>query len=190
MRAFGFRQNHGTFMPISVLYEHATTSLMNKQVCAAIYLDLKKAFDTVNHNILLEKLKIYGVRHKVLDFFQSYLSNRSQVLKYNSTTSKFPKSVALGVPQGSILGPLLFLLYVNDIHYSSPVPKFLLFADDTALLYTAPSLQELQNSINSSLPDIATWLASNRLTLNTQKSTYQIFALNNSQQPPIALPST
>ena len=178
---FGFRQNHSTYMPISILYDHVTSSIANKQVCAAIFLDLRKAFDTVNHCILLEKLKLYGLKHKVLDFFHSYLLNRSQVTKYNSFTSKSPKTVTLGVPQGSILGPLLFLLYINDIHHSSSIPKFLLFADDTALLYTAPTLQELQSSINSSLPDIATWLMSNRLTLNTHKSTYQLYAPNNPQ---------
>ena len=177
---FGFRQNHSTYMPISILYDQATTALKNKQFCAAIYLDLKKAFDTVNPHILVNKLKHYGIHHKELDFFRSYLSGRSQVTKYNSTISTSSKNVTLGVPQGSIIGPLLFLLYINDIQNSSSTPQFLLFADDTALLYKAPSINELQTSINTSLPDIATWLTSNRLTLNIQKSTYQLFAISNS----------
>ena len=175
---FGFRSNHSTYMPISLLYDNVTMALKSKNVCAALYLDLSKAFDTVNPSILLNKLKAYGIRHKSLDFFHSYLSGRSQVIKYNSLTSTSPKYIKLGVPQGSILGPLLFLVYINDIQNSSLSPKFILFADDTALLYTAPSLNELQTTINSSLPNIATWLNSNRLTLNTKKSTYQLFSLS------------
>ena len=102
------------------------------------------------------------------------------MVKYNSLTSSIPSNITLGVPQGSILGPLLFLLYINDIQNSSSSPQFLLFADDTALLYSAPSLHALQTNINTSLPDIATWLNSNRLTLNTKKSTYQLFSLSRS----------
>ena len=167
---FGFRKHHSTYMPISLLYDHVTNEIKNKQFCAALYLDLSKAFDTVNPNILLKKLYLYGVRDKCLDFFRSYLAGRSQVLKYNSYISTSAKPITLGVPQGSILGPLLFLLYINDIHKSSTIPQFLLYADDTALLYSAPTLTELQSTINASLPDIATWLNSNRLTLKVKKN--------------------
>ena len=176
---FGFRKNHSTYMPISILYDHITNELKNKQVCAAVFLDLSKAFDTVHPEILLKKLNLYGVHSVALDFFRSYLSGRTQILKYNSTMSSSPLPNSLGVPQGSILGPLLFLLYINDIHRSSSAPKFLLYADDTALLFTAPTLEKLQDVINNSLPNIATWLSSNRLTLNVNKSTYQLFSIKN-----------
>ena len=174
---FGFRKHHSTYMPISLLYDYVTNKIKNKEFCAALYLDLSKAFDTVNPNILLKKLHHYGIRDKCLDFFHSYLVGRSQVLKYNSYISTSAKTITLGVPQGSILGPLLFLLYINDMHKSSAIPQFLLYADDTALLYSAPTLTELQSAINASLPDIATWLNSNRLTLNVKKSTYQLFSI-------------
>ena len=174
---FGFRKNHSTSMPISLLYEHVTNELKKKQVCAAVYLDLSKAFDTVNPDILLKKLNLYGIQNKMLDFFHSYLTGRCQILKYNSVSFSSPKHNTLGVRQGSILGPLLFLLYINDIHHSSSTPQFLLYADDTAILFSAPSVNQLQVSINSSLPSVATWLNSNRLTLNVKKSTYQLFSI-------------
>ena len=176
---FGFRKNHSTFMPISILYECITSELKKRQVCAAVYLDLSKSFDTVNPEILLKKLQFYGIQNQCLDFFHSYLTGRSQFLKYNSFTSTSPMSTMLGVPQGSILGPLLFLLYINDIHLSSNVPQFLLYADDTALLYSAPTLDELKVTMNNSLSKVATWLNSNRLTLNVKKSTYQLFSIHN-----------
>ena len=168
-------------MPISLLYDYITNELKKKQVCAAVYLDLSKAFDTVNPDILLKKLKFYGIQNKSLEFFRSYLTGRSQVLKYNSFTSTSPKHNAIGVPQGSILGPLLFLLYINDIQHSASTPQFLLYADDTALLYSAPTIDDLQVIINNSLPNVATWLNSNRLTLNVNKTTYQIFSIKNRQ---------
>ena len=183
---FGFRKNHSTFMPISVLYERITSELRKRQVCAAVYLDLSKAFDTVNPEILLKKLHFYGVQNQCLDFFRSYLTGRSQFLKYNSFTSTSAKPTTLGVPQGSILGPLLFLLYINDIHLSSSVPHFLLYADDTALLFSAPTLDDLKATMNKSLSKVATWLNSNRLTLNVKKSTYQLFSIH-SRLPDICI---
>ena len=174
---FGFRSNHSTYMPISILYDYATAALRKKHLCAAIYLDLSKAFDTVNPDILLKKLTSYGVQGTSLEFFHSYLSGRSQVIKYNSLISNSPKYNTLGVPQGSILGPLLFLLYINDIHNSSIAPQFLLFADDTALLYSAPNLHDLQETINNSLPEIANWLNSNRLTLNAKQNPLTNYSL-------------
>ena len=164
-------------MPISLLYDEITTALNNKQYCAAIYLDLSKAFDTVNPRILLNKLHSYGIRNKTLDFFHSYLSDRFQMVKCNSVSSETSKNMTLGVPQGSILGPLLFLLYINDIQNSSLAPKFFLFADDIALFYTSPTMHDLTTKINNSLPHIAAWLNCNRLTLNVKKSTYQLFSM-------------
>lgn len=173
---FGFRKNHSTFMPIALLYEEITSALACKKICASIYLDFRKAFDTVNHGILIQKLKMYGIQNVPLKFFESYLCNRSQNVKFNSYKSTIPKSITMGVPQGSVLGPLLFLLYINDIHKSSTIPSFYLFADDTALLFTSDSLDSLQRNIDHSITSICKWLNCNRLTLNASKSTFQLFS--------------
>ena len=138
-----------------------------------IFLDLKKAFDCVNHAILLKKLELYGCRGNTLRWFKSYLENRWQMCKIGSTIS--PKHVIrCGVPQGSNLGPLLFLIYINDL------PKCLLhstasmFADDTNLTTHAKSIQDIEKQLNSDLENIHTWLLANKLTLNTQKTEYMI----------------
>ena len=178
---FGFREKHSTYMPMSLLYEQITSAIFEHQSCAAVYLDLSKAFDTVNHQILFRKLKKYGIDDDEhgncpLKFFESYLHERKQVVKYNSTISSCPVTVPLGVPQGSILGPLLFLLFINDVYRSSGTPKFQIFADDTVLLYKSTDHAQLQSDIEQSLPDITSWLICNRLTINVKKSNYQLFS--------------
>lgn len=173
---FGFRQKHSTYMPISLLYEHISAAISEKQYCAAVYLDFSKAFDTVNHVILRDKMEKYGFSNSVLSFFDSYLSNRSQKVKISDFLSHKPLPVRLGVPQGSVLGPVLFLIYINDIYKSCPNAKFFLFADDTTLLYTASSPSNLEATINESLPRIEKWLGCNRLTLNAKKSVLQLFS--------------
>ena len=178
---FGFRKNHSTYMPISLLYEKITCALSKNKTCSTIYLDFSKAFNTVNPAILLSKLDKYGVRNTALTFFTSYLTNRQQVVRCKSSTSGPPKLMTLGVPQGSVLGPLLFLIYINDIKHSTPsidFAEFYLFADDTALYLEEENCHQLQQSINQNLPHIITWLNCNRLTINAKKSNYQLFSNN------------
>ncbi|MEM9001882.1 MAG: reverse transcriptase family protein [Bacteroidota bacterium] len=173
---FGFQKSHSTFMPIALLYDDITSALTQKKVSAAIYLDFSKAFDTVNHHILLSKLRLYGIHGTSLKLFSSYLENRTQYVKFNRTITDEPCRISTGVPQGSVLGPLLFLLYVNDLHKCSLIPKFYLFADDTALFFTANNKTSLEKHIQDSLKDITAWLCCNRLSLNVKKSNYQIFS--------------
>ena len=187
---FGFRQKHSTYMPVAMLYDHVTAALADHQVCAAVYLDLSKAFDTVNPQILFKKLEKYGIKNigpknNPLNFFKSYLTNRTQITRYNSVTSKNTRDMPLGVPQGSILGPLLFIIYANDMHRCSPTPYYLFYADDAVLVYTAENAHLLELNIRNSLPDIITWLTCNRLTINAKKSNYQIFS--NSRLPDIPI---
>ena len=112
-----------------------------------VFIDLKKAFDTVDHNILLDKLNHYGFRGIINDWFSSYLNNRMQSTQIGPYISN-KANVSYGIPQGSVLGPLLFLLYVNDIHQCSNKLKFYLFADDTNILYADKNLKYLENMVN------------------------------------------
>ena len=136
----------------------------------AIFLDLAKAFDSVSHTILLNKLKRYGIRGNVFNFFQSYLSSRSQFVKINGVESSL-MNIDFGVPQGSILGPLLFLIYINDLPEAT---RFFirLFADDTFLCAQNNNIIMLENEVNHELHKVFIWLASNKLTLNIKKSKF------------------
>ena len=119
---------------------------MNQRLLSCgVFIDLEKAFDTVNHDILLDKLNHYGFRGIVNDWFSSYLKNRTQTTTVGRHVSD-KAAVGCGVPQGSILGPLRFLLYVNDIHRCSNKFRFYLFADDTNILYADKNLRDLTNS--------------------------------------------
>ena len=171
---FGFRPGHSTYMPAAILHDFVTGNLADRKKTACIYLDLARAFDTVNIEILLKKLYSYGITGTSHNLLKSYLSQRSHRLKYNDIVSD-EKHISCGVPQGSILGPLLFTLYINDISNVCDEAKILLFADDTALLYSAPTLDLLQIKISNSFPKICTWLHANRLSLSTAKTVYQIF---------------
>ena len=143
-----------------------------------IFIDLKKAFDTVNHKILIQKLEHYGVRNNSLNWFSSYLQNRAQYVFCNNKKSEV-KLVNCGVPQGSVLGPLLFLLYINDLPNISNKLKFYLFADDTNIFYEDSNLKSLQKTVNRELKKLSLWLNANRLALNISKTNFVIFAAKN-----------
>ncbi len=130
---------------------------------------MQKAFDTVDHSILLSKLEHYGIRGTALNWFQSYLSNRWQKVSVNGVLSEARK-ISYGVPQGSVLGPLLFLIYINDMPISSKVLKFHLFADDTSIFFSHKDLNSLESTLNKELTGVSDWLSANRLTLNIDKS--------------------
>ena len=131
---FGFRSGHSTEMPLTIALDRITHALDRRQHVISIFLDLQKAFDMVDHSILLKKLEHYGVRGVSLGWFNSYLTNRRQIVKLNSVMSDC-QPIVCGVPQGSILGPLLFLIFINDICNLPMNLYHLLFADDTTLLY-------------------------------------------------------
>ena len=157
--------------------EEVTNNIEKKLVTAGIFIDLKKAFDTVNHEILLKKLENYGVRGITETWIKSYLSNRKQYTDIDGTKSK-EHEVICGVPQGSVLGPKLFLTYLNDITNASNLLKFILFADDTTILCSHANIQELEKTLNHELSKLNNWFSANKLSLNVAKTNNTIFKNN------------
>ena len=130
---YGFRRQRGTIDAIAHFVENARDTLENQPKCSiGLFLDLKKAFDTVDHNLLLRKIANIGLRGPMLVIMKSYLSDRKQILRYGAVRTS-PRTVTFGVPQCSVLGPLLFIIYVNDIRKQCNCSKITLYADDTAL---------------------------------------------------------
>ena len=171
---YGFRPSYSTTLAMIHLVEQISSSIDNKVICAGIFLDLSKAFDTVNHKILLNKLEHYGIRGIALDWVKSYLNDGKQYVEVNNVASA-QKTVKCGIPQGSILGPLLFILYVNDISNSSEILKFILFADDTNIFYSCKDIENLENTLNTELEKVSVWLIANKLSINIKKTKYIIF---------------
>ena len=176
-KQFGFRLNSST-VAASAMFTDKTLSAMDKgQLTGAVFIDLTKAFDTVNHSILLSKLCSLGVLNAspAYNWFESYLSNRCQVTVCNGTKSS-PETVQIGVPQGSILGPLLFKLYINDLPDYLEHCDVTLYADDTVLFISDKSLHNIKSYMNSDLEKLNNWLKLNHLTLSISKSKFMIIA--------------
>ena len=171
---FCFRASHSINHALVSLTEAMKNSLDNGKFSCWIFIDLKKAFDTVNHEILLVKLEHYGIRGTAQDWFKSYLSNRKQYVSINGFNSSY-LNVTCGVPQGSVLGPLLFLIYINDLPLASSKLAFYLFADDTNIYYEAKSLAQLQSVVNKELKKVKLWLYVNKVSLNIEKPNFIIF---------------
>jgi retron-type reverse transcriptase len=169
IRQFGFRRNRSTSSALLQFTDELLMNMDRGKVSGVIYLDLKKAFDTINHAILLQKLKWIGVDSKSLQWFQSYLSHHTQKTVVNNCYSNQCK-VSIGVPQGSVLGPLLFLVYINDLSSCLHHTQASLFADDTAIYCVASTPSELQTKLNEDLIHLKSWLDENRLSLNLLKT--------------------
>ena len=157
---FGFRKNNSTSTALIQITEKIKESIDKSKYGCEIFIDLRKAFDTVNHSILLSKMEHYGVRDTALEWFKSYLSNRKQYVYSNGESSQL-KDITCGVPQGSVLGPLLFLIYINELPNISKLLQFFLFADDTYIYYEAESSEQLEQVINKELKKLHTWLMVN-----------------------------
>ena len=152
---FGFRQKHSTTHAILYFINHIATAVDSHLHTVGIFLDLSKAFDTIDHKILLSKLSHYGIRGKALEWYRSYLSGRKQFVSINDSNSDY-NDIICGVPQGSLLGPLLFILFINDFHNSSQLLSFILFADDTSVFFSHKNPDTLLNAINTELECVYT----------------------------------
>ena len=172
---FGLRKFHSSYMALMVMMNELTNALDNGDNVIGIFLDFSKAFDTVNHSVLLDNLYHYGIRDNALEWFRSYLTGRKQFVTYNGISSG-QKTVKCGFPQGTILGPLLFLLYINDLYHvcNNSIP--ILFADDTNLFFSDSDPKELESEINTELDHISTWIKVNKLALNVQKTHFIVFS--------------
>ena len=167
-------RNHSTSHAIICLVEKVAKTLDQGKIVVGLMIDLKKAFDGICHKTLLKKLYAYGIRGKLFNWFKSYLANRTQYVQYGNSKSE-TKTITYGVPQGSILGPLLFILFVNDFSRASDLLFFILFADDTTVLIEGHEYQKLIETLNEELCEVDKWLQANKLTLNNRKTYYMLF---------------
>ena len=179
---YGFRKDHSSELASVELIDHICKEMNKGDTPFSIFLDLSKAFGMLHHDILLTKLKHYGIDDTPLTWFKSYLTNRMQFVEIEGTGSNL-LHIEKGVPQGSILGPLLFIIYINDIHKSSKEFKFITYADDTTLFSSLSSfVQESNHSmrdasakINGEISKATDWLTVNRLSLNVIKTKFMEF---------------
>lgn len=171
---FGFRANHSTDTACCYFVEHIKANLDKGGVVGAVFLDLRKAFDTVNHTVLLSKLACFQLAPSVLKWIESYLLNRAQCVKINDKASSL-KACSMGVPQGSILGPLLFSTYINDLPSVCDGVEILMYADDTVLFTHGKDLGQVANKLTQTLTNVSMWLKNSCLTLNTEKTVTMFF---------------
>ena len=179
---YGFRRQHSTEFAALELTDIIRREIDKKNVPFSVFLDLSKAFDTLDHGILLTKLQYYGIKGTPLRFFESYLTKRAQYVEFDGISS-MTREIYTGVPQGSILGPLLFIIYINDLPAATDSLDFILYADDTTLSSPICSfthggvsdINHVSDVINLELSRISDWLAVNKLSLNAKKTKFMVF---------------
>ena len=174
-KRFGFQKNTSTEHAILQLVNEITENFSHNEFTLGVFIDLSKAFDTVDHDILLKKLEYYGTKGNAKKWFESYLQNRKQCIIYNGNNITSFCTITCGVPQGSILGPLLFLIYVNDFFQASTEMSAVMFADDTNLFMSDKNIINLYTKMNIELEKVSAWFKANKLSLNVSKTKYSLF---------------
>ena len=167
-------KNHPTEHALIELVDQIRLAMGSNQMTCGIFIDLSKAFDTVDHQILIHKLEHYGIRGNALELFKSYLNNRKQYVQIDNCKSK-TRPISCGVPQGSVLGPLLFLLFINDLPKCCPNGKTRLFADDTTIVFHNNNINDIISTGKLVMTQLTNWFKANKLTLNADKSSFTIF---------------
>jgi len=181
---FGFRSKSCTTDAILEFLDYTFNSLSNNNALLSVFLDFSKAFDTVNHDILLDKLFHVGVRGVAHRWFDTYLRARKQYVTVSGSASEL-SDINIGVPQGSVLGPVLFLVYINDMRKCSRLLRYVHFADDTTAFHSHNDVQRLTSDVNADLVSLCTWLKCNRLSLNIEKTVFMMFADKKIFIPPV-----
>ena len=174
-KQFGFRKGHSTSHALNYSVKHINDIKSKKQHVLGIFIDLSKAFDTIDHSIMLSKLEHYGIRGRAHKLIKSYLSNREQYTVISNTKSD-KSDIIYGVPQGSVLGPLLFLIYINDILNCTNLGMFVMFADDTNIFVSGSSRNEAIEKANIILDAVYSYMVANKLHINYDKCVYMHFS--------------
>ena len=183
---YGFRPQRSCEHALLNAQNSLLDSLSKHQVSLLLLIDFSKAFDMVDHKILLRKLEHYGIRGIALKWMQSYLSGRKQFVSISGKNSE-TKEIQFGVPQGSILGPLLFIIYINDIPETASFAKFILYADDANIILTADNIEAINTQLNSLISRLVNWVESNGFAINLKKTKYMIFSRSRNIELPSPL---
>lgn len=179
-RQFGFRPNFSTELALIEFSDQIKNFIDNGCWAAAIFIDFTKAFDTINHTVLFSKLESFGICGLALTLLKSYLHDRTQVVQFSDAISQ-PTTINQGVPQGSILGPLLFLLYINDLPGCLNNSDCVLYADDTTIFAGDRNLNTLTMQLNQDLASITSWCNDNALHINATKTCFMVFHTHHKQ---------
>ena len=173
MSQFAYRQLHSTITSLISVSDYWYENIDKNNVNIALFLDLKKAFDTVDHEILIRKMKVYGIKDIEVEWFRSYLKNRQQYCSLNGNKSSY-RPATRGIPQGSCLGPLLFILYLNDFETCLKFSKANLYADDTEVSLSSNEIGNVRQNFQAELENISEWKRINKLSIHPEKTEFMV----------------